>query len=124
MSNPVLKSVIAGAAISRYRFLKFSASDTVVHAAAATDAIVGVSDTAALAAGDRLDAHIGGGPLVLVEFGGAVVRGGPVTSDANGKAVAAAPAAGTNNRIGGFAMESQASGDIGYVEFYPGFMQG
>ena len=59
-----------------------------------------------------------------VEFGGAVTRGAAVTSDANGKAVAAAPAAGSNVRIIGFAEVSAVAGDIGPILVAPGVMQG
>jgi hypothetical protein len=74
------------------------------------------------ASGERTDiVHTG---IADVEFGGTVTRGGPVTSDANGRAVAAAPAAGSNVRIIGFAVNSQVSGDIGPVLLEPGLMQG
>ena len=43
MSNPtLLKNMTAGAAINAFRLVKFSAADTVVLAAAATDSIIGV----------------------------------------------------------------------------------
>ena len=59
-----------------------------------------------------------------MEFGGTVARGAPVTADASGKAVAAAPAAGSNVRIIGFAEVSAVAGDIAPVLIAPGVMQG
>jgi hypothetical protein len=47
-----------------------------------------------------------------------------VTADANGRAVAAVPAAGANNRIIGFAERSSVSGDIGLILVQPGLIQG
>lgn len=109
------RAYTSGAAIAARRFVKFSADLTVVQAASATDDIIGVTgDVGAEAAGDLVDV-IRGGPA-LVEFGGNVVRGKEVVSDANGKAVQANPAAGTTCRVGGIAEKSQAAGDIALVE--------
>ncbi|ARO88174.1 DUF2190 domain-containing protein [Nitrosospira lacus] len=122
--NPVLtKSFKAEAAISAYRIVKFGTADNqVVQAAAAADFSVGVSTAVAPAINERCDVVMSG--LAEVEFGGTVTRGGPVTADASGKAVAAAPAAGANARIIGFAHVSAVSGDIAPVLLAPGLMQG
>jgi hypothetical protein len=123
-SNSLLtKNYTAGAAIAAFRIVKPGAADgAVIQAAAATDFLIGVNDGVAPASGERTDiVHTG---IADVEFGGTVTRGGPVTSDANGRAVAAAPAAGSNVRIIGFAVNSQVSGDIGPVLLEPGLMQG
>lgn len=125
MSNPdFFKSRTAGAAIAPYRVLKHGAADlTVVQAAAATDALYAVSQQlGADAAGDRIDVCLGG--LPEVEYGGVVTRGDPMTSDANGKAVKAEPAAGSNVRIIGFAEVSGVAGDIVAFQFAPGSLQG
>lgn len=123
--NPTLtKNYKAGAVVAPYRFVKPGADDDhVVQAAANSDAITGVSDTlGAEAAEDRMDVHQAG--IVEVEFGGVVTRGGWVTSDAVGKAVASAPAAGANHQVGGRALVSGVAGDIGRVLFAPGQNQG
>ena len=123
--NPLLiKNFRAAAAIAAFRIVKFDAADNdVVQAAAATDASIGVCvQPGGAASGARCDVALVG--LAEVEFGGNVTRGGPVTADADGKAVAAAPAQGVNNRIIGYAMKSQASGDIGSIRLAPSVMQG
>jgi hypothetical protein len=49
----------------------------------------------------------------------------PVTADSLGRGVAAAPAAGVNNRIIGFALDAAvAAGDQIRVLLSPGLMQG
>jgi hypothetical protein len=113
----------AGAAVTKRRIVKFSADLTVVQAAAATDALVGVADSlGAEAAGARCEVYVAG--VVEVEAGGNITRGAFVTSDANGRAVAAAPAAGANNRVIGIAQASAVSGDIVDVLLAPGQIQG
>ncbi|MBF0415602.1 MAG: DUF2190 family protein [Magnetococcales bacterium] len=122
--NPILTvAFTAGATINPNRIVKFDATDSVViQAAAATDAILGVANYLGAATGDRVDVCLVG--LADVEYGGAITRGALLTSDANGKAVAAAPAAGVNNRIIGVAMVSGVSGDIAPVLINPNQVQG
>ncbi len=117
------RNYTAGAAIAAFRIVKPGAADgEVLQAAAATDALMGVCESVGPASGERCDViHAG---IADVEFGGTVTRGAPVTADANGKAVAAAPAAGSNVRIIGFAQVSAVSGDISPVLIAPGVMQG
>ncbi|WNJ89163.1 hypothetical protein [Bosea sp. 685] len=124
MNSPTLiKTYVAGAAIRGRRFAVFGSSDTaMIEAAAATDAIVGVFEKVDGASGDRVDVVLSGMTELLL--GGTVVRGGPLTSDANGAAIAAAPAAGANARIGAFAMASGVAGDIIPALVQPGLMQG
>lgn len=121
--NPELfLSYTAGAAISANRFVKFGANDrTVVQAAAATDAIMGVSDLAA-ASTETVDVCLSG--VFPVVYGGTVTRGDLLTSDSTGRAIVAAPAAGVNHRIGGVAMVSGVVGDLGSVRLSPGSFQG
>ncbi|MGH8568782.1 MAG: DUF2190 domain-containing protein, partial [Gammaproteobacteria bacterium] len=59
-----------------------------------------------------------------VEYGGTVTRGGLLTADSVGRAIAAAPAAGVNNRIIGIALVSGVISDIGLVQLAPGQIQG
>lgn len=122
--NPELtKNFKAEAAIAAFRIIKLGAADDqVLQAAAATDSMVGVSTAIASVINERCDVVLTGMPYV--EFGGTVTRGGPVTADANGKAVAAAPGAGTNNRIIGHAMVSAVVGDIGPVLLAQSTIQG
>lgn len=123
MNVGLIKQGTAEAAIAAHRIVKFGAADGgYVQAAAASDSLVGVCEAVGPASGERVDVIKSG--IADVEFGGAVTRGGPVTSDANGKAVAAAPAAGANARIIGFAEVTAADGDIAPVLIAPGVMQG
>lgn len=124
MTPGLTKTFTAEAAVTRRRIVKFGATDgSVLQGAAATDALIGVSDMSAdVALGARCDVRLTG--IAEVEAGGNITRGGPVTADANGKAVAAAPAAGVNNRTVGFAMASAVNGDIVDVFLTPGSIQG
>lgn len=118
------KTFTAEAAVTRRRIVKFGAADgSVLMGAAATDKIIGVSDMSAdVPINDRCEVRLTG--IAEIEFGGAVTRGDPITSDGTGRAVTAAPAAGVNNRIIGFAMVSGVLGDIGDVFLDLGLMQG
>lgn len=118
------KCYTADAAIAPYRIAKFGAADgNVAQGAAATDLLIGVVGRVAVAAaGDRVDVSRSG--IREVEYGGAVARGDQLTSDANGKAITAAPTAGANVRTIGTAEVSGVLGDIGSLLIVPGVMQG
>ncbi len=124
MSNPeLIKNFTAGGAIAAYRFVRLSAADTVVQAAAATEAIIGATMDVAPASGERTDVVVNG--IALVEAGAAIALTALVTADASGRAVAAAPATGVNNRIAGIPLETAAAaGDIIRVLLSPGSLQG
>lgn len=121
--NPgLIKTYVAAAAVTKRRIVKLTADGQVAQGAAASDKVVGVSQELDAALGERVDvAHTG---LSDVEYGGNVAVGDPLTSDASGRAVVAAPAAGANMRIIGFAQLAGVLGDIGAVLIEPGFMQG
>ncbi|HFE31886.1 MAG TPA: DUF2190 domain-containing protein [Gammaproteobacteria bacterium] len=125
--NPLLiKNFTAKGVISRYRIVKHGAADgEALQGAAPTDALLGVIDLpsdVAAASDERVDVVTHG--LAPVEYGGAVTRGDPLTSDGQGRAVTAAPAAGSNNRIIGFAAVSGVLGDVGLVDISKGSLQG
>lgn len=124
MNPSLFKARTAAGAIAPYRFVKHGAADNqVAQAAGATDKLCGVvQQLGAAKAGDTVDIAKGG--IVGIELGGPVTRGDPLTSDASGKAVVAAPAAGASVRIGGFAEVSGIAGDIIDMEYAPGVMQG
>lgn len=126
MSGPnrgLMKAYVAEAAIARRRIVKHGTADgKMLQADSSTVAIAGVSHELDTAIGGRVDVQLEG--LAEVEYGGNVTRGDPVTADANGKAIAAAPASGVNARIVGFAMVSGVSGDIGTVHINLGRIQG
>jgi len=122
-NNPGLtKSYATGGAVAGYRIVKYSADETVVQGAAATDLSIGVSARLGAASGERCDVVRTG--ITEVEFGGNVARGAKLTSDADGKAVTAAPAQGVNNQIIGIAEVSGVAGDIGSLLIAPSVMQG
>jgi len=119
----LIVSYVAEAALAKSRIVCFGATDgSVKQAAAATDAMIGVTEGFAYVAGDRADIVRTG--LADVEYGGVITRGQPLTSDALGRAVAAAPAAGVNNRIIGYAEVSGVAGDIGSVLLGAEMIQG
>jgi hypothetical protein len=110
----IAKTYYAGAAVSAHRIVKHGADETLaVQAAAATDKLMGVSDLGADASGESMDVIKSG--IALVVYGGTVAAGDLLTSDADGKAVVANPAATVSNRIIGVAEVAGVSGDIGSV---------
>lgn len=113
MPNPgLIKTFTAEAAVAPYRIVKHGTADTsVVQGAASTDALLGVSGPVAGDVGKRVDIILS--DIADVEYGGAVTRGDWLTSDANGKAVTAAPGAGVNANSIGKAMCSGVLGDLG-----------
>lgn len=124
MNNPLLiKNFVAEADIAPYRICKFGvAGGTAVQAAGATDAMFAVSDSLGGKLNGRVDLMLYG--PVNCEYGGTIAPGDLLTSDAQGRAVAAAPAAGANARIIGIADVSGVLGDIGSVILAPGQIQG
>lgn len=80
--------VIAGAgltaATAQYRYVKFSADNTVVLCAATTDIACGVLQEPAVATGDPVDVVYGG--ETMLQAGGSVTAGQPIATDANGRA--------------------------------------
>lgn len=122
--NKLVKTYIASGAIAHRRQVKLGAADgVVIQAAAATDAIIGVTDhPGGVADGERVDVVLLG--ITDLEFGGTIARGAFVTSDASGRGVAAAPATGINNSVSARAHVSAVSGDIVPVLVIPGQIQG
>lgn len=124
MSNLILaKAFTAGGAISPYRIVRFSAAETVVQAAAATESVIGVNTDLTIVSGERVEVMTHG--IAWVEAGAAITIGAPVTADSVGRGITAAPAAGVNNRIIGLALDAAvAAGDQIRVLLSPGLMQG
>jgi hypothetical protein len=117
------KAFVAGAAINPCRIVRLSAADTVIQAAAATEAMFGVNTDLTIVSGERVEVMTHG--IAWVEAGAAIALGLPVTADSLGRGVAAAPAAGVNNRIIGFALDAAvAAGDQIRVLLSPGQIQG
>lgn len=120
----IVKNFVASGAIGHRRQVKMSATDGVVTlATAATDDVIGVTDYPGGATdGQRIDVVLFG--PAEVEGGGVIAPGGYFAADANGKAVAAAPAAGANNGVGGRALVNVAAGDFFVAFVNPTRIQG
>lgn len=118
------KSVKCTAALAMaYIIAKFGADDdTLSQATASTEELVGVFQHTTSAAGDEVRVMLDG--ITRVVLGGTVTRGNYITSDANGKAVAAAPGAGVNAYVIGQALASGVAGDIIPVLLKQGRIQG
>lgn len=112
------KTFYAGATVAANRIVKPGADNTkVVVGAAATDKLIGVSDSLGGATGEPIDVILDG--IALVKAGGSIAMGDLVTSDASGQGVATTTAA---NRYIGVAMEDAASGDLFGVRIAPGLI--
>lgn len=118
------KSVKCTAAIATaFLIAKFGADDdTLSQATASTEDLVGVFQHTTSAAGDEVRVMLDG--ISRVVLGGTVTRGGLVTSDAAGKAVAIGAVAGTNYASIGRALASGVAGDIIPVLLNPSRPQG
>lgn len=122
-NNGLTKNYLAEGAISANRLVKVGAADYgVLQAAAVGDKIIGITTEIDAASGERVDVvHEG---IADLKLGGTVARGDLLTSDATGQGVVAAPAGGTNNRIGAMALISGVIGDIIPVKVMQGTFQG
>jgi len=122
--NPTFtKNYVAEGAVAAFRIVKRGSSDDqVIQSSAAADLSFGITGELGAATTERVDVNQGGQPDV--EYGGVVTRGDELVPDANGKAIKAAPGAGLNVRIVGFAAVSAVAGDIGPMDYAPGVMQG
>lgn len=118
------KGYTAALAIPRLTIAKWGAADgTVTPAADGAAFLVGIQAEIDCDVGDRASMTMIGN-IEDVIYGGNVTRGQPLTAGAGGKAVVAAPAAGANVYIIGFAEVSGVANDIGSVLIAPGIMQG
>lgn len=122
--NPHVKTFVAAGACTHRRLAAFNANaGEIVQASAATDRIAGVFDCPnGAATGERVDVVLFG--PADVDYGGTVAAGALITADSNGKAVAAAPSAGVNNRIAGYPIVPAVDGDIAKTFINPCSLQG
>lgn len=119
-----IKNFTSAGAIAPYRIVAAGASDGIVkQATAATDKLLGCTGVGRVdAAEKRIDVCLDN--VQKIEFGGDVAFGDPLTSDAQGRAIKAEPAAGANVRVVGNALESGSLGVIGDVHIVPSTLQG
>lgn len=102
----LVKSLIAAAAISAYRFVSFDGSDAyeVLQSSTVNSLPLGVSDLGATTAADPVDVILTG--IASVTYGGTVTQGQKVTSDSTGRAIAAA------DTLVSVAVAGSTAGDI------------
>lgn len=124
MTTPgLIKAFTVAAALGARLLVKPTATAGQVAAAvASTDAIIGVSGRLPGAVGEHVDVILGG--IAEVVYGGTIAAGDLLTSDASGRAIAAAPGAGVNARVAGIALVAGVVGDIGTILLSPGRIQG
>jgi len=125
MSNILLsKNFQAAAAIAAYTLVKHAAADDQVQAAAAaTDLVIGATQDVAPALGERVDVAVVG--VAYIAAGAAITRGARLMSDASGRVITAAAAAGANVNTVGVALESATgASDVIRVLLNPGTFQG
>jgi hypothetical protein len=115
---------IAGVAMPARRLVKQGPADKfVVMAIDGGVPIIGVSEQIAVAAMAPVDViH---SEVAVVEAGAAIALSSPITADASGRAITAAPAAGVNMWIVGITLEAAtAAGDFIRVLVKPERIQG
>jgi len=132
MDRTLIKNYTAAATVTVRRCVKFDATTpnpNVQPAAAATDAIVGISTMvgdsggATVAAGNRVDVVLNG--VTEAEAGASFAAGVLLSSDASGRVITAAASAGSNVRVVGVALQpAGAAGDIVQVSVQPASFQG
>ncbi|KLN54722.1 DUF2190 family protein [Variovorax paradoxus] len=106
--SSLFRGRVAEAAIAAHLILKGGVGAmSCVVAAAATDKLLGTSDELDHVTGEMVDMSVS--PIASVRLGGTVVAGDPLTSDANGKAIATTT---TGNRIIGFAEVGGVLNDV------------
>ena len=105
-----IKNFTADTAIGKRRIVKFGASEGRVAQADGAAGLLGVSGVRGADAGARIDVYLS--DIQPVELGGAVAYGDWLTSDANGKAIVAAPAEGVTMEVIGRAMAAAGAGAI------------
>ncbi len=125
MSNIILsKNFVAAAAIPAFTLVALAAADDQVQAAAAaTDLVIGAVQDVSPAIGERVDVSVVG--ITYIRAGAAVTRGKRLMSDASGRVIEAAAAAGSNVNTVGVAMEAAtAAEDVIRVLLVQGTFQG
>lgn len=121
----LVKSMIAEAAISPGRVVKFGTADgQVLQSTGATDSHIGIVDEVGQAdANGRVDVVLMG--IVEAVAGAAITRGALLSADSSGRVITAAASAGSNVRVIGVALVSAgAAGDIINISVEPGSFQG
>lgn len=123
MNPGLIKNYVAEGAVTKRRIVMHGTADgQAALADGSTAKLLGVSTDIDSADTARVDVQLSG--QVEIEFGGTVARGDWLTSDATGRAVAAAPGAGVNAEVIGKADVSGVIGDVASVNLSLGQIQG
>lgn len=120
----VIKNYLTSAIIPAYTIVKPDAvAYKIVPGAAAADKVIGVTTDVDAVSGERADViQLGEGKVVA---GAAFAAGDLLMSDASGRAITAAAAAGANVRTVGYANQAaSALGDVCEIMVQPGVFQG
>lgn len=119
MANPgLIKTFSANGSISPFRIVSWGTQDhEVKQANGPSIPLVGTADDVGHTSDNQVDVVLG--DLPEIEYGGDVLRGDPLTSDADGRAVKATV---SGSRIVGFAHISAAVGVIGPYNHAPGIL--
>jgi hypothetical protein len=109
-------SVIAGSAISPYRFVVQATNDSKYdHVGTAQTRMDGISAEGVAADGNVFPMVVPDGSFVKVEAGATLAVGDLIASDNTGKAIVHVSTAG--NYIAGVCLKAAASGDIAEIQF-------
>jgi len=121
--NSSIKNYEAEGGIEGYHFGKPGSSDQkIAKTSSSTDLITGITTELDAVNGEPVDlVHDG---VHQLKLGGTVTRGQKLTSDANGRGIAAVPANDTNISVGAVALASGVDGDIIPVIITIGQVQG
>ena len=119
-----IKNFTASGAIPAYSVVKATATAGIVaQATAAADLVIGVIGDVAKADGERVDVYVG--EEAYATAGAAIAFGKRLISNAAGRVIEAAAAAGTNvNTVGVAMQDATAAGDLIRIYSVPGTFQG
>jgi hypothetical protein len=115
--QPVILSVEAGSAVTKFRFVVRAADGQYDHVGTAQKEADGVSTEAASAAGDALGIAIFNDAIMKVEAGAAVAANATVASDNVGRAITHVTTA-TNWRLGKALDAASAAGEVIRVQLH------
>lgn len=105
-------------AIAAYHIVAAAANDLIAIAAAATDKLIGTTDSLGAEASAATGIALGG--VAEVQLGGNVAFGAPITANADGEGVTAAGAAAATHFIIGYALKAGVDGDVIPYRVAPG----
>ena len=112
--------ITTAAAIDPFLIVALTAGDKILAATAATDKLVGTTDSLGADASSPTGIALDG--IGQVRLGGSVDPGDYLTSDGNSKAITAAPTASTNKYTIGQALQGGVLNDVIDYRIVPGLL--